>query len=107
MIDETLTLWENGAVTLPKEWRERYDTRHFLAKENEQGYLVIKPILDVEYYERKDGSFGLRFPSGIEMKEFVRIMDEMEERIYPKKKTRAAKAKIRKPIAKKRARSHS
>lgn len=82
MIDETLTLWENGAVTLPKEWRERYGTKHFIAKENERGFLVIMPILDVEYYENADGSFGLHFPSGIEMGEFVKIMDKMERHIH-------------------------
>lgn len=86
MIDETLTLWENGAVTLPKEWRERYDTRHFLAKENEQGYLVIKPILDVEYYEHADGTFGLRFPTGIEPAELIRLWDKAEQKIQNERK---------------------
>ncbi|MBU0459064.1 AbrB/MazE/SpoVT family DNA-binding domain-containing protein [Patescibacteria group bacterium] len=80
MISETLNLWDNGAVTLPKEWREKYGTKHFLAKENSKGYLVIMPILDVEYYEDDDGSFGLRFPTGIEMGELIKLWEEgMEE----------------------------
>jgi len=86
MTSETLTLWENGAVTLPKEWRERYGTRHFLAKENERGYLVIMPIIDVEYYENTDGSFGLRFPSGIEMGEFVKLMKKANKNILEEEK---------------------
>ncbi len=84
MVDETLTLWDNGAVTLPKEWREKYGTRHFIARENERGYLVIMPILDVEYWEKKDGSFGLHFPTGIEAGELLKIWDETEKKIRRK-----------------------
>ena len=65
MNTETLNLWGNGAVTLPKEWREQFPTRHFLAVSTPEG-LLIKPILDVEYYEGKDGSVGLKFPMGVE-----------------------------------------
>lgn len=65
MISETLTLWDNGAVTLPKEWRKRYGTKHFIAKENAEGHLVIMPIVDAEYYEKDKQTFGLKFPTGI------------------------------------------
>ena len=85
MTSETLKLWGNGAVTLPKEWRERYGTKHFLARENERGYLVIMPILDVEYWEKEDGSCGLHFPHGIEMGEFGKLMDEVGEKIHGKR----------------------
>lgn len=80
MVNETLTLWDNGAVTLPKEWRERYGTRHFLAKENERGYLVIMPIIDVEYYEDKKGA-RLHFPHGIEMGELLKRMKKAAKEI--------------------------
>jgi len=94
MISETLSLWGNGAVTLPKEWRERYDTRHFIAKENEKGYLVIMPILDVEYYEEADGSFGLRFPTGIEAGELIKLWKQgMKEIEKKEKKTRSKSRK--------------
>lgn len=66
LVSETLKLWENGAITLPKEWRRRYPTKHFLAEEDERGNLIIKPIVDSQYYEMPDGSFGLTFPTGIE-----------------------------------------
>jgi hypothetical protein len=64
---QPLHLWGNGAVTLPKAWRDRYATKHFLAKENAQGYLVIIPVTDMEYYEQDDGTCGLKFPMGVDM----------------------------------------
>lgn len=78
MVHETITLWDNGAVTLPKEWRERYGTKHFIARENIQGYLVIIPIMDIEYYESGDGTCGLRFPSGIEVGELIQLWEKAE-----------------------------
>ena len=72
MNSQTLTLWENGAVTLPKEWREQYPTSLFLVEETVDGNLLIKPILDTVYYEEKDGSFGVRFPTGMESGELLK-----------------------------------
>jgi len=98
MISETLNLWENGAVTLPKEWRERYGTKHFLAKENEKGYLVIMPIMDIEYYEEDNGTFGLRFPTGIEASELLSLMQEAHEKLLIEEKS---KKKMKKTPSKK------
>ena len=100
MISETLNLWENGAVTLPKEWRNRYGTKHFLAKENEKGYLVIMPIMDIEYYEEDDGTVGLRFPTGIEAGELATMMQKAEKKIVKEEK---AKTKGKKSPATKKA----
>lgn len=75
MDSTTLNLWGNGAVTLPKEWRERYPTKHFLAQEDKQGNLVIKPIVNADYYENEDG-FGLKFPTGIEAGELLKRLEE-------------------------------
>lgn len=83
MISEILNLWSNGAITLPKEWRERYQTKHFIAKENERGNLEIMPVVDCEYYEDDKGNFGLRFPHGIEAGELLKLMDEVRGK--PKK----------------------
>ncbi len=88
MISETLSLWENGAVTLPKEWRERYGTKHFLAKENEKGYLVIMPIVDTEYYEAEDGTCELRFPMGIEPGRLASMMDDAMREIASEKRAK-------------------
>ena len=97
MVDETLTLWDNGAVTLPKAWREKYGTRHFIARENERGYLVIMPILDVEYWEKKDGSFGLHFPTGIEAGELLDLMKKAEKNIARKERAEQSKKRSRRP----------
>jgi hypothetical protein len=88
MTDETLTLWGNGAVTLPKGWREQYDTRHFLARENAQGYLVIMPILDIAYHEEKNGTHGLRFPMGIASGDLLRIMKEVDKKVQSAEKSK-------------------
>jgi len=81
MISETLSLWANGAVTLPKQWRERYNTKHFIAKENKHGNLEIIPIVDAEYWEDDKGNFGLRFPHGIEASEFLELWQKYEAEI--------------------------
>ena len=49
------------------------------------------PILNVEYWEKEDGSCGLHFPHGIEAKEFARLMDKAGEKIYGRKKYREIK----------------
>lgn len=73
MLPETLlNLWENGAVTLPKEWRERYQTKHFIAKENSRGNLEIIPIVDAQYIEDEEGNFSLLFPTGITPEELLK-----------------------------------
>lgn len=74
MISSTVTLRPNGSVTLPKEWRSQFQTKHFLAEETAEG-LLIKPILKVEYRENKDGSFELDFPYGMDMEEFEKEIE--------------------------------
>ena len=86
MVSTTLSLWGNGAVTLPKEWRDRYCTKHFLAKENKQGYLVIMPIIDVEYNEYEDGTCELKFPSGIEAGELLKLWDDATKKLEKEEK---------------------
>ena len=75
VFSETLNLWGNGAVTLPKKWRERFPTKHFLAKELPDGSLQIRPILSVEYYEQEDGSYGVRFPMGMEAGDLADMLE--------------------------------
>ncbi len=55
----TLNLFNTGQITLPKKWREKYDTTKFIATEKENT-LVIKPILqdDIIYYENNEW-FGI------------------------------------------------
>jgi bifunctional DNA-binding transcriptional regulator/antitoxin component of YhaV-PrlF toxin-antitoxin module len=89
MVKTTIKLWGKGAVTLPKKWREKYDTEHFLAQETKDGGLYITPIR-VEYSEDKiTGTFGLQFPDGIDIQEFVHIMNEHGVKEHGKKKYEA------------------
>lgn len=81
MASEMLNLWGNGSVTLPKKWRERYKTKHFMARENERGNLEIIPIVDVEYVEDGKGNYGLRFPLGIEAGKLKNILEEEDSRL--------------------------
>ncbi|MBU1445903.1 AbrB/MazE/SpoVT family DNA-binding domain-containing protein [Patescibacteria group bacterium] len=62
----TLKLFNTGQVTLPKEWRNKFNTKHFVAEETEAG-LLIKPLIkdDTVYYEDRDG-FGLYSESGLD-----------------------------------------
>ncbi len=89
MTTKTLSLWGNGAVTLPKEWRDKNPTKHFLAVMTADG-LLIKPILTsetkIEYYEKKDGSFGLNFPNGIDAEELLSLWDSTSEKVRGKKR---------------------
>ena len=69
MVVTTLKSFGTGQVTLPKEWRKKYDTDLYLARETKNG-LFIKPITyddsDFEMVEYDDGeSFGWHFPNGI------------------------------------------
>jgi len=88
MISKTLNLWANGAVTLPKKWRERYKTKHFLARENKRGNLEISPIVDAQYWEDDKDNFGLRFPTGIEAGEFLKLWKAATKKIEQKEKRR-------------------
>lgn len=51
----TLKSFNTGQVTLPKKWRDKFETRNFIATETEEG-LLIKPINDTEtvYYENNE-----------------------------------------------------
>ncbi len=96
MTTKTLSMWGNGAITLPKEWRDEHPTKHFLAKETPAG-LLIKPIVDhddVEYYEDDKGNFGLHFPGGMDMREFIRRWDVAEEGVR-KEKVKKKSARVR------------
>lgn len=94
MISETGNLWSNGVITLPKKWRDRWETKLFLMEENNMGHLVIKPILtdDIVYYEDKEG-FGLHFPRGIPAETLYQEMKNSYDKLYNKKKSPRKKTK--------------
>lgn len=94
MNPKTLSMHGQGVITLPKEWRDKYHTKSFMAIETAEG-LLIKPIEEVQYYERKDGSFGLHFPFGIEAGRLAEMMATANKKIdaeeQAKKKKRSQK----------------
>lgn len=79
MQNYTLTMFNTGQITLPKQWRTRFDTRHFTAEETEKG-LLIKPILNADdpiFYENEE-SFGLIFPKGIDPQALIDKIKEID-----------------------------
>ncbi len=67
----TLNLFNTWQVTLPKKWRDKFDTKKFIATETTQ-WLVIRPLLDEQavYYENSEG-FGVYCENGMNPEEFI------------------------------------
>lgn len=63
-----LSMFNTGQVTLPKVWREKYESKKFLAEETKDGFLLIKPLMKEEtiFYEDKKG-FGLYCEKGLDV----------------------------------------
>ncbi len=75
----TLNMFNTGQVTLPKGWRSKFNTKHFLAEETKEG-LLLKPILkkeDVVFYENET-SVGLFFPNGIDPQVLIDKIKEID-----------------------------
>ena len=75
----TLKLFNTGQVTLPKAWRDKWNTKNFIAKETEKG-LLIEPIMkdeDVILYEN-DKEIGLIFPKGISPQVLIDKIKEID-----------------------------
>lgn len=52
----TLKSFNTWQITLPKKWREKYNTQNFLAEETE-AWLLIRPLVkkdDIVYYENNE-----------------------------------------------------
>ncbi len=49
-----LKLFGRGQITLPKKWRERFDTNMYIAKETSQGLLVVPFTEDAIKVDEKD-----------------------------------------------------
>lgn len=54
-MNHTLKLFNTGQITLPKSWRNKFDTNLYLAEETDN-WLLIKPIIkdDIVYYENNE-----------------------------------------------------
>lgn len=83
----TLKIFGKGQITLPKEWRERVDTEHFIAEETSRG-LLIKPLTEIAYYEIDEENFGLNFPMGIEASELYEKLKNAAKKVKKDGKVR-------------------
>lgn len=73
----TLKLFNTGQVTLPKAWRDKYNTKHFVGKETKDG-LLITPLEKEElvYFENKD-SVGIYCERGLPVEKIVEKITEL------------------------------
>lgn len=76
----TLKVFGKGQVTLPKKWRAKVHTEHFIAEETPQG-LLIKPLVEATYYEIDEENFGLHFPMGIEASKLLKNLKKANAKI--------------------------
>lgn len=67
----TLKVFNTGQITLPKVWRNKFNTKNFVAKETDEG-LLIQPLesSEVVYFENKDG-FGIYCEKGMNTEEII------------------------------------
>ena len=76
----TLKTFGKGQITLPKAWRDKANTEHFLAEETPQG-LLIKPLVEASYYEIDEENFGLNFPTGISASKLAQYLKKVHAKI--------------------------
>jgi hypothetical protein len=79
-------------MTLPKKLRGKFQTIHYIAQEVPDGVL-LRPVEEVQYYENPDGSFGVKFPYGIEAGKLAKMMRKAMKELDQEEK----KKKSRKP----------
>jgi len=74
----TLKTFNTGQITLPKKWRDKFQTKNFMAIETEEG-LLIKPIEDNEvvYYENKEW-FWIYSDSGINPEDIINKIKNLQ-----------------------------
>lgn len=72
-----LSMFNTGQITLPKKWREKFDTKKFLAEETEEG-LLIKPLTKNEtvYYEDDKGC-GIYCEKGLDADKILKTIKKL------------------------------
>jgi bifunctional DNA-binding transcriptional regulator/antitoxin component of YhaV-PrlF toxin-antitoxin module len=99
MVLATLSVQKTGMITLPKKWRDRNPGTTMIAKETPEG-LLIKPLIDVEYWEDAKGNFGLHFPSGIDAREFLDMYKKASKRVDAMEAVESKKKKLKRSTKK-------
>ena len=76
----TLKLFNTGQVTLPKNWRNKFDTKNFIAEETDK-WLLIRPIedknSDIVFYESKEW-FGIYSESWINPEDIISKIKKLQ-----------------------------
>lgn len=76
----TLKMFNTGQVTLPKSWRDKWNTKHFIAKETKNG-LLIEPINErreeAVFYENEK-EMGLIFPDGMDPQKLIDVIKKID-----------------------------
>ena len=98
MYSTTITLRPNGSMTLPKKLRTKYQTIHYIAMEVPEGVL-LKPLEEIEYYEKKDGTVGVHFPYGIEMNRLLGMVRKANDELDREEAARKKKSKSKKQLS--------
>ena len=80
IMNHTLKLFNTGQITLPKSWRDQFQTKNFLAKETRE-WLLIQPIgeksTDINFYENSEW-FGIYSEWGINPEEIIRRITQLQ-----------------------------
>lgn len=76
----TLKIFGTGQVTIPKAWRDKYKTDHYIAQETPHG-LLLKPLVEELFYEDSADYFGINFPLGMDAKELALKLEEANGKI--------------------------
>lgn len=73
----TLKMFNTGQVTLPKKFRSKYNTNHYIAIEQDDG-LLIKPLVTDQtvFYENGEW-FGLYNSSGLDAAQIISEIDQL------------------------------
>jgi len=74
----TLTMFNTGQVTLPKKWRNKFETKKFIAKETPE-WLLIKPLVEDNsvFYENEEW-FGVYSPAGMDPEQIISEIKKLQ-----------------------------
>ena len=83
----TLSMFNTGQVTLPKKWREQFNTNKFIARPS-GNKLLLEPLEDdtpeqlldenVEIFNKGD---GIRFKKGLSGEGLDKFIEELEANV--------------------------
>jgi len=75
----SLKSFNTGQVTLPKKWRDKQSTKHFIARETRE-WLLISPVKEKEsavYYENSEG-FGIYSEAWINPEDIISQIQNLQ-----------------------------